>query len=88
MEVREPFPQGDFEGIRDDECLAGALFGFAAVGAPFVAVVANPVKERTLKSDVVAKALRLEPFVSQDFLTFSEEFLIQTRLLHEVLSSR
>ena len=56
----------------------------AAVGAPAVPVLADPVEQRALKADVVAQALGLEPLVAEDFFPLGEEFLIQRGLLYEL----
>jgi hypothetical protein len=53
--------------------------------APAIAVLANPVQQRSLEADVVAKPFRFQPFVTQDFLALRQKFLIQRRPLHEVV---
>ena len=44
---------------------------------PLIPVLADPVKEGPFEPDVLARFLRLEPFVLKDLLPFGEEFLIQ-----------
>ena len=43
----------------------------------------NPVEQGAFETDIVAEPFRLDPFVPEDFLPFRQEFLIETRLLHE-----
>ena len=53
-------------------------------GAPAVAVLADPVQQGALKTDVVAKTFRLNPLVLQDLLPLGEEFLVQAGLFDEI----
>ncbi len=48
---------------------------------PLLTVVFRPVDERCLKADVVSCLLALDPFVLQDFLSFSNEFMIERDVL-------
>ena len=44
---------------------------------PSFAMLADPIKQRPFETDIIAAALRLEPFVPEDFLPFGQEFLIE-----------
>lgn len=49
----------------------------AAGGSPAFAVLPNPIEERSFKTDIVAKPLRLQPLMAEDFFAFSEELLVE-----------
>lgn len=56
----------------------------APMGAPAVAVLADPIEQRALEADVIAEPLGLEPFVTKDLFPLGEELLIQRGLLDEI----
>ena len=58
-----------------------------AMRPPAVAMFADPVEERALKTDVVAESLGFQPLVAQNLFPFGEEFLIKRRLLNEFARS-
>ena len=45
----------------------------------------DPIQEGFFKPNVVTDFLALYPFMAEDFFAFSEEFLVEERLLHEVV---
>jgi hypothetical protein len=45
----------------------------------------DPVEEGFLEANVVTDFLALYPLVAEDFFAFSEEFLVEERLLHEIV---
>jgi hypothetical protein len=45
----------------------------------------DPVQEGFFEADVMTDFLALNPLVAEDFLAFCEEFLVEERLLHEVV---
>jgi hypothetical protein len=54
-----------------------ALAKGLALFMPSGAVLNNPVHQRMLKADIVASFFAFDPFVSKDFSSFGQEFLIQ-----------
>lgn len=74
--------------VREWSAGIGLGVMLATRGAPTFAMLANPVQERSFKTDVVAEAFRLQPFVLQDLFAFGEKFLIQTGLFHELAGRR
>lgn len=56
----------------------------ASVGAPAIAVIADPVQQRMFKSHVMTGLFRLKPFVTKDLFTFGQEFLIEAGSLHQI----
>lgn len=48
-------------------------------------MLANPVQQGPFKTDIVTQSLGLDPLVTEDFLTFGQKFLIETRLLHKLM---
>ena len=85
---------GSFFGRRGGKGIGGVprrrmtLMLLSPRGAPAFAMFANPVEQSPLESDVVTKPLRFNPFVFQDFFTFSEELLIETGLFYELAGRR
>ena len=59
-----------------------------AGGAPTFAVLANPIEQRALETDVVTQSLRLQPLVLQDLLPLREEFLIEAGLFNKLAGRR
>ena len=57
-------------------------------GPPALPVFANPVEQGPFETDVVAKALRFNPLVFQDFLPLSQKLLIEAGLFHELAGCR
>lgn len=55
-----------------------------ACRTPALAMLPDPVKQRPLETDIVTEPLGFEPFVTENLLTFRQEFLIKIRLFHEV----
>jgi hypothetical protein len=68
--------------------LALLLQHLSPSGPPAFAVLPNPVEQGAFEPYVVAKALRFNPLVFQDFLPFGQEFLIKTGLFHELSGRR
>ena len=81
MTVHKKLP---FQGVSE---LGGTVFGVVRLlvsrGAPALTVFADPIEERAFETDVVAKALRFEPLVFQDFFSFRQKLLIETGLFDE-----
>lgn len=57
--------------------LAGT--GELSGGAPFFPVVHNPVHKRALIADIVPGLFRFNPLVFENFLSFGQKILINTR---------
>jgi len=55
---------------------------------PALPVLANPIQQRPLETDIVTQALRLEPLVLQDFFPLGEKLLIKTGLFHKLSGRR
>ena len=51
-----------------------------------VAMFPDPLKQGSLKTNVVADFFRFQPLVLQDFIAFSKKFLVQTRAVGQVLN--
>ena len=49
---------------------------------PDRAVFDDPIDQGAFKADVVASFLALDPFMPQDLVAFSQELLIEHRVLH------
>jgi hypothetical protein len=47
-------------------------------------MLANPIEQGPLEPYVIAKTFRFQPFVAEDFLSFGEEFLVETRLFYKL----
>ena len=56
----------------------------AAGGAPFVAVVTNPVEEGAFEADVEAGLFGFDPFVAQNLLPLGQEFLVEAGPLDKI----
>ena len=50
--------------------------------APFGPVLDDPVGQRLLEPDIVARFLRLNPLVLQNFLSLGLELAIERRILY------
>ncbi len=61
-----------------------ALAGFA----PFGAMPDDPIRERTLESDVVSGFLRLNPLVFENLFALRLEFPVQSGVLQQIAGRR
>ena len=60
----------------------------AACRPPALAVLPNPIEQRSLKTDIVSEAFGLQPLVLQDFLPLREKFLIEAGLFNKLAGRR
>ena len=81
-----PFPVDG--GRREGRGGAGGGMVMPTGGAPTFAVLADPVEQRALETDVVAEPFGLEPLVFQDLLPLRQEFLIKAGLFDELAGGR
>jgi hypothetical protein len=49
--------------------------------SPSMAVLYDPVEQRSLKSNIMPRFLALDPFMPQDFLALCYEFQVEQRVL-------
>jgi len=52
--------------------------GLGATGCPpIIPMFTNPIQERSLKTDILAKPLRLKPFMAENLFPFSKKLLVE-----------
>src|ERR1051325_69134 len=74
--------RGRLKGAMQSECLIRGLglAGFAPLGPVFD----NPVRQRPLEPDIVARFFRLNPLVLQNLLALRLKFAVKRRVFQQI----